>query len=92
VLVFFSTSGHGFQVEYPSISLHAVSRGDSVPSIYCQLDESGEEQNGANEEEEEFSEMRELRIIPSTSDSRMRVPFFTQYHLTKKITNSGKYL
>lgn len=73
MLVFFSTSGHGFQVEYPSISLHAVSRGDPVPSIYCQLDELGEEQNEANEEE--FSEMRELRIIPSTSDSRMRVPF-----------------
>jgi nucleotide-sensitive chloride channel 1A len=69
VLVFFSTSGRGFQVEYPSITLHAVSRGESGPSIYCQLDETCEEQNGAAEDE--YSEMRELSIIPSTPDSRM---------------------
>ncbi|EKM78651.1 hypothetical protein AGABI1DRAFT_114261, partial [Agaricus bisporus var. burnettii JB137-S8] len=32
-LVFFSIKGRGFQVEYPSITLHAVSRGESGPSI-----------------------------------------------------------
>ena len=35
-----SKSGKGFQIEYPSITLHAVSKGDTSPSIYCQLDES----------------------------------------------------
>ncbi|KAJ3726088.1 regulator of volume decrease after cellular swelling-domain-containing protein [Lentinula raphanica] len=40
VLVFMSKTGKGFQIEYPSITLHAVSRGDTPPSIYCQLDES----------------------------------------------------
>lgn len=74
MFVFFSTRGHGFQVEYPSITLHAISRGDSVPSIYCQLAELGEGQNGGDEDEE-FSEIQELKIIPSTSDSRMCVPF-----------------
>ncbi|KAJ3786150.1 regulator of volume decrease after cellular swelling-domain-containing protein [Lentinula aff. detonsa] len=40
VLIFMSKTGKGFQIEYPSITLHAVSRGDTPPSIYCQLDES----------------------------------------------------
>ncbi|KIK59797.1 hypothetical protein GYMLUDRAFT_59920 [Collybiopsis luxurians FD-317 M1] len=40
VLIFMSKTGKGFQIEYPSITLHAVSRGDTSPSIYCQLDES----------------------------------------------------
>ncbi len=35
-----SKTGKGFQIEYPSITLHAVSRGDTSPSLYCQLDES----------------------------------------------------
>ncbi|KXN91658.1 Methylosome subunit pICln [Leucoagaricus sp. SymC.cos] len=65
-LVFFSVSGRGFQVEYPSITLHAVSRRESGPSIYCQLDEPSEEQNAT---EEEYTEMRELNIIPSSPDS-----------------------
>ncbi|KAF5367163.1 hypothetical protein D9758_004007 [Tetrapyrgos nigripes] len=45
VLVFFTASGHGFQLEYPSITLHAISR--DPPSIYCQL--VSEEVPGAKE-------------------------------------------
>ncbi|KAJ3567851.1 hypothetical protein NP233_g6089 [Leucocoprinus birnbaumii] len=71
VLVFFSASGRGFQVEYPSITLHAVSRGESGPSIYCQLDETHEQQNGVGEEE--YSDMRELSIIPSSPDSLEKI-------------------
>ncbi|KAJ4488070.1 regulator of volume decrease after cellular swelling-domain-containing protein [Lentinula aciculospora] len=40
VLIFMSKTGNGLQIEYPLITLHAVSRGDTPPSIYCQLDES----------------------------------------------------
>ncbi|KAF9526359.1 regulator of volume decrease after cellular swelling-domain-containing protein [Crepidotus variabilis] len=79
VLAFMPTSGHGFQIEYPAITLHAVSRGDSGPSIYCQLDEtiggiSAVPNNGAilpdgEENEQEDSDMRELTIVPQTPSS-----------------------
>jgi nucleotide-sensitive chloride channel 1A len=70
-----STSGRGFEIKYPAITLHAVSRGESGPSIYCQLDESTQpEANGsappATEEEEENAEMRELTIVPQNPASR----------------------
>jgi len=70
VLAFMSTTGVGFQIEYPAITLHAVSRGDSGSSIYCQLDESFGHANGnPPAQEEEDSEMRELSIVPKSSDS-----------------------
>ena len=75
-----STTGVGFQIEYPAITLHAVSRAESGPSIYCQLDESFGQVNGgpvANEDEE--SEMRELTIVPKNSDS-CKVSFVTLSH------------
>ncbi|KAI0073688.1 hypothetical protein K474DRAFT_1602976 [Panus rudis PR-1116 ss-1] len=65
-LIFMSSSGKGIQVEYPTITLHAVSRAESGPSIYCQLDETVAT-NGADaapENEEDYSELRELSIIP----------------------------
>jgi chloride channel, nucleotide-sensitive, 1A len=70
-----STTGVGFQIEYPAITLHAVSRGESGPSIYCQLDDSFGQVNGNSpENEDEDSEMRELTIIPQSSDSCMDPP------------------
>ena len=67
-----STTGVGFQIEYPAITLHAVSRGESGPSIYCQLDESfGQVNGGPSANEDEDSEMRELTIVPKNSDSCM---------------------
>ena len=67
-----STTGVGFQIEYPAITLHAVSRGESGPSIYCQLDESfGQVDGGSSPNEDEESEMRELTIVPKSSDSCM---------------------
>ncbi|KAJ7454816.1 regulator of volume decrease after cellular swelling-domain-containing protein [Mycena latifolia] len=68
VLVFMSTTGHGFQIEYPAITLHAVSRAEAGPSIYCQLDEhAGEAEAAASNEE--MSEMRELSIVPQSAAS-----------------------
>ena len=72
VLVFMSTTGVGFQIEYPAITLHAVSRGESGPSIYCQLDEGfGQVNGGPPANEDEYSEMRELTINPKNPDSCM---------------------
>ncbi|KAF9000642.1 regulator of volume decrease after cellular swelling-domain-containing protein [Cyathus striatus] len=72
VLVYMSSTGKGFQVEYPSITLHAISRGDS-PSIYCQLDEPKADGDvmldSEDAEEEELTDMRELSLIPSTPNS-----------------------
>ncbi|CUA73387.1 hypothetical protein RSOLAG22IIIB_05277 [Rhizoctonia solani] len=69
-LAFVWPSGAGFTVEYPRITLHAVSRGESGPSIYCQLDESLNGPGASGEDEEQTdSEMREMKIIPSNPES-----------------------
>lgn len=67
-----ATSGRGIQVEYPVITLHAVSRADSRPSIYCQLDESAgiAEQDVEPGNEEDDTPMRELSIVPKDAESR----------------------
>ncbi|THH11010.1 hypothetical protein EW145_g924 [Phellinidium pouzarii] len=69
VLAFISaSSGRGFQIEYPRITLHAISRADSEKCIYCQLDESP--QNGTEDVQDDLStEMRELKIIPENTSS-----------------------
>ncbi|KDR78948.1 hypothetical protein GALMADRAFT_244609 [Galerina marginata CBS 339.88] len=70
VLVFMSTTGTGFQIEYPAITLHAVSRGESGPSIYCQLDESiGTENAASAADENAVTDMRELSIVPQNPES-----------------------
>ncbi|EJF55842.1 hypothetical protein DICSQDRAFT_150737 [Dichomitus squalens LYAD-421 SS1] len=67
-LVFLSSTGRGFQVDYPSITLHAISRAEAGPSIYCQLDEPAEADAPADEDED-ASSMRELVIIPKNLSS-----------------------
>jgi chloride channel, nucleotide-sensitive, 1A len=80
VLAFMPSTGVGFQIEYPAITLHAVSRGESGPSIYCQLDEGyGQANGGPSANEDEDSEMRELTIVPKNSDSCM-VSFIPTFH------------
>jgi nucleotide-sensitive chloride channel 1A len=64
-----STSGKGFQVPYTTITLHAISRADVAPSIYCQLDEAQALEEEPTQDEEAELEMRELRIVPSTAES-----------------------
>ncbi|KAG1852973.1 regulator of volume decrease after cellular swelling-domain-containing protein [Suillus tomentosus] len=69
-LVFMSSTGVGFQVPYPAITLHAIARPESGPSIYCQLDElAGEPGAAESPENDEASDMRELSIIPSNPAS-----------------------
>ncbi|KAF8907369.1 regulator of volume decrease after cellular swelling-domain-containing protein, partial [Gymnopilus junonius] len=70
VLVFMSNAGTGFQVEYPAITLHAVSRGEFGPSIYCQLDETFGVENGASTADDDaVTDMRELSIVPQNPGS-----------------------
>lgn len=61
-----SDTGRGFQIEYPAITLHAVSRGENGPSIYCQLDEHADEPKtvAVEADEEDDANMRELTILP----------------------------
>lgn len=64
-----SSTGKGLQIEYPSITLHAISRAENGPSIYCQLDESAPEVLAAANDED-TTDMRELIIVPKTVESR----------------------
>jgi len=67
-LVFMGHAGRGFQIPYPSITLHAISRAASGPSIYCQLDDNiGEE--ATIESTEDVVEMRELTVVPQNTAS-----------------------
>ncbi|KAG1870707.1 regulator of volume decrease after cellular swelling-domain-containing protein [Suillus subalutaceus] len=59
-LVFMSSTGVGFQVPYPAITLHAIARPESGPSIYCQLDELAGEP-GATESPENDEALRHAR-------------------------------
>ena len=68
VLAFISVTGRGFQVEYPSITLHAISRTESGPCIYCQLDETPIGNQTDNDDDD--VPMRELKIIPERVEAR----------------------
>ncbi|KAI0059162.1 hypothetical protein BV25DRAFT_1829195 [Artomyces pyxidatus] len=68
VLAFLSAAGRGFQIEYPSITLHAISRAETGPFIYCQLDEPPQA-DGAQPAEEDATDMRELSIKPQNPSS-----------------------
>lgn len=71
VLVFMSATGRGFQLEYPSITLHAVSRAESGPSIYCQIDTvDPATENGEEIGEDIGNQMKELVIVPQNIQAR----------------------
>ncbi|KAL1754627.1 regulator of volume decrease after cellular swelling-domain-containing protein [Schizophyllum commune] len=70
-LFFMSASGRGLQIDYPTITLHAISRAESGPCVYCQLDDSvgATTANGAAQESEEYTALRELSIVPQSAAS-----------------------
>ncbi|PPQ64141.1 hypothetical protein CVT24_008771 [Panaeolus cyanescens] len=74
-LTFMSTTGNGFEITYPTITLHALSRAatgpsQGAPSIYCQLDEGNAlRKDGAENGDDDITEMRELIIIPQNAES-----------------------
>ena len=66
VVAFIGTDGRGFSVDYPTLILHAISRGEEGPLLYCQLDESiGTEQA----DDEDVDGLREIKIKPASSES-----------------------
>jgi len=65
-----SSTGVGFQVPYHAITLHAIARPESGPSIYCQLDELAAGPAAETSDNDETTEMRELNIIVSNPASR----------------------
>ena len=70
-LVYISASGRGWSVDYPSITLHAISRAESGPSIYCQLDEAAAlADSEAPLDEDADTEMKELMIMPREAAAR----------------------
>jgi chloride channel, nucleotide-sensitive, 1A len=62
----------GFTIPYPAITLHAISRTDTGPSIYCQLDDAygAHPVNGAGADDDEVGELRELVIVPADPATR----------------------
>lgn len=71
-VVYMARTGRGFQVEYPHITLHAVSRSDNTPaSIYCQLEDpiADMEAAAATGDGDGDLSMRELTIIPKEEAS-----------------------
>ena len=69
-LIFWSAAGKGLQITYPTISLHAISRAELGPSIYCQLDETLDGEDEPTPDEEDAMEMRELRLNVQSEASR----------------------
>ncbi|KAG6909973.1 hypothetical protein DXG01_013972 [Tephrocybe rancida] len=58
----------GFQIPYPSITLHAISRGAPAPSVYLQLD-AGPAPGVDPEDEDADTELVELTIVPDAEQS-----------------------
>lgn len=61
-------AGPGFQLNYQSLTLHALTpasaSGDMEAHLYCQIDDSPSNSGvGGDEDEDEFGEMRELRVF-----------------------------
>jgi hypothetical protein len=69
VLVYHSSTGRTLQVEYPSIALHATSRGDSSPYVYCHLDEPPAADAPAPDADDTLV-MRVLLLTPQDPASR----------------------
>jgi len=84
-----STSSHGFQIKYPAITLHAISRAESPPSIYCQLDDrAGDVENPSLQQDDE-SDVRELIIIPADDTSRKCIILLTKAIYSRFISGTN---
>jgi hypothetical protein len=63
------SGGQGFKLDYQSLTLHALTpaSGDIGAHLYCQIEDSPASAagaaNGGMEDEDEYGEMRELRVF-----------------------------
>lgn len=58
-----SSSGKGFSVLYPNITIHAVSRSGTRPMVYCQIEQARDDDAG----DDENAELLELKMFPQDS-------------------------
>lgn len=66
-----SSVGHGFQIQYPSITLHAISHKiEPGPYIYCQIDEPSAKGTEETVGEEDLGQYWELKIFPTTEETK----------------------
>lgn len=66
-IYFYSESANsGIAVEYPDVIIHAISRQEGQPNIYCQLDAGlfFPNQQLPEDEQEREETVTELRLIP----------------------------
>jgi len=66
-LAFMPCAGKGFQVLYPSITIHAVSKSGSSPIVYCQLERPLPD-DGEDAEDDDIQTI-ELKIVPSDAST-----------------------
>lgn len=65
-----ASGSKGFAVPYPNVTLHAVSRSDNGPSIYCQIDSNPDADLAAGGEDDgDIADLIELTIIPTDPNS-----------------------
>jgi nucleotide-sensitive chloride channel 1A len=67
-----SSSGKGFSVLYPSITIHAVSRSGTRPMVYCQIEQG--QDDGAGDDEN--AELLELKIFPQDSSRSQSIGLY----------------
>lgn len=70
LMIYMASSGSkGFTIAYPNITLHAISRSESGPSVYCQIDPSPGDNGEVNQSDEDVVEMIELTLVPTETSS-----------------------
>lgn len=65
-------AGKGFQVLYPSITIHAVSKSGLSPIVYCQLERPLPEDD--EDAEDDDIQTIELKIVPSDASTGTSKP------------------
>ncbi|SRR5258708_14846175 len=82
-----SSVGEGFQVQYPSITIHAVSKSGLTPIVYCQIERPAPEGQEDTDGDDDIQTI-ELNIIPSDASTgelkhwihSMAPPFVSPIH------------
>jgi nucleotide-sensitive chloride channel 1A len=70
VLAFISsTPSKGFQITYRNITLHAISRSEEKPYLYCQLDDNPDATEEEADAQDYEPQIRDLKIVPEDPSS-----------------------
>ncbi|RUS23315.1 regulator of volume decrease after cellular swelling-domain-containing protein [Endogone sp. FLAS-F59071] len=69
----------GLAIPYPSIIIHAISRQNGQPCVYCQLDSGevlAEQRRVAEDDDDEDKEVTELKLVPDDPDASILEFFY----------------